>query len=171
MDCLNEELCKTKKARTSSMNPTVVYINHLKEETAADTHTGLSEDSPSPQPRPTPKASQCHHTDVSYNVTLVGGIKAGKFSTYGHMNNIDDCIRHCCHDDNCDVAFMIQNNCYNVECDDRLGCQMKKAKPSSYNPTLAYVYRGDNKPVAGKYHNNRLVTIATSKYNDSSMVR
>ncbi|KAK3699402.1 hypothetical protein QZH41_018563 [Actinostola sp. cb2023] len=148
VDCLNEELCKTKKARTSSMNPTVVYINHLKEESAPDTHTGLSEDSSSPQPRPTPKASQCHHTDVSYNVTLVGGIKAGKFSTYGHMNNIDDCIRHCCHDDNCDVAFMIQNNCYNVECDDRLGCQMKKAKSSPYNPTLAYVYRGDNKPVA-----------------------
>ena len=98
VDCLNEELCKTKSARPSNMNPTIVYINHIKEQ-PQDVHTGLADQSPTPQIPPTPTPSQCHHTDVIYNVTLVGGIKAGKFHTYGHMNSIDDCIRHCCHDD------------------------------------------------------------------------
>lgn len=132
------------------MDPTIVYINHIKEE-SQDVHPGLADQSPPPRTPPTPTPSQCHHTEVTYNVTLVGGIKAGKFHTYGHMNSIDDCIRHCCHDDKCDVAFMIQNNCYNVECEDRLGCQMKRAKSSPYNPTIAYVYRGNSHPVAGKY--------------------
>lgn len=150
VDCLNEDLCKTKKARPSTMSPTIVYINHIKEN-PLDLHTGLADQTTAPQEPPTPKPPKCHHTDVAYNVTLVGGIKAGKFNTYGHMNSIDDCIRHCCQDDKCDVAFMIQNNCYNVECENRLGCQMKKAKSSPYNPTVAYVYRGDNKPLAGKY--------------------
>lgn len=144
--CKDDESCKTKKARPSGMNPTIVYITHLKEEP----HSGLPEEGTSlDNPRPNPPPSQCHHTDVSYNATLVGGIKAGKFNTFGQMSNIDDCIRHCCHDDKCDVVFMIQNNCYNVECADSHGCQMKRAKPSPYNPTLVYVYRGDNKPVAG----------------------
>lgn len=92
----------------------------------------------------------CHHTAVSYNVTLVAGINAGKFSTYGSARNMDECIRHCCHDDTCDVSFMIQGNCYAVECADTEGCQIKRAKPSSYNPTVAYVYRGGGRPIGGK---------------------
>ncbi|XP_031554877.1 uncharacterized protein LOC116291804 isoform X2 [Actinia tenebrosa] len=145
VNCKDEESCKTKRARPSGMNPTIVYITHLKEEP----HSGLPEEGTSlDNPRPIPPASQCHHTDVSYNFTLVGGIKAGKFNTFGHMSSIDDCIRHCCHDDKCDVVFMIQNNCYNVECANNRGCQMKKAKPSPYNPTLVYVYRGGSKPIA-----------------------
>lgn len=63
---------------------------------------------------------------------------------------MDDCIRHCCRDDKCDVSFMIQGNCYAVECADAEGCQVKRAKPSSYNPTVAYVYRGNERPIGGK---------------------
>ena len=106
----------------------------------------------------------CHHTEVSYNVTLVGGINAGKFSTYGSTKTIDQCIRHCCHDDKCDVAFMIQGNCYAVQCADIEGCQVKRAKPSAYNPTVAYVYRGSGRPVGGKrgllHHKDVYVLIA-----------
>ena len=92
----------------------------------------------------------CHHTAVSYNVTLVAGINAGKFSTYGSARNMDECIHHCCHDDTCDVSFMIQGNCYAVECADTEGCQIKRAKSSSYHPTVAYVYRGGGRPIGGK---------------------
>lgn len=92
----------------------------------------------------------CHHTEVSYNVTLVGGINAGKFSTYGRTRTMGECIRHCCRDDKCDVSFMIQGNCYAVECVDTEGCQVKRAKPSSYNPTVAYVYRGNQRPIGGE---------------------
>lgn len=45
---------------------------------------------------------------------------------------------------------MIQGNCYAVECADIEGCQVKRAKPSAYNPTVAYVYRGNGRPIGGK---------------------
>ena len=64
---------------------------------------------------------------------------------------MDECIHHCCHDDKCDVSFMIQGNCYAVECADTEGCQVKRAKPSAYHPTVAYVYRGNGRPIGGKW--------------------
>ncbi|XP_048589005.1 uncharacterized protein LOC5518116 isoform X2 [Nematostella vectensis] len=149
--CYSEELCKTKRARASSLHPTIVFLRHTdKGQKQIGQDQLLNNDALQYNPtQPHPQREQkCHHTEVSHNVTLVGGIKAGKFNTYGRMDNMDDCIRHCCHDDKCNVAFMIQGNCYSVDCVDKVGCAMKRAKPSPYNPTLAYVYRGMQKPIA-----------------------
>ncbi|XP_015765053.1 PREDICTED: uncharacterized protein LOC107343965 [Acropora digitifera] len=151
--CGNEMLCKTKKARPSNMNPRISFVTRL-EPIKFQPQTPANGDAYSKWSTPSPTSTEsfnappiCHHTEVSYNVTLVGGINAGKFSTYGSTKTIDQCIRHCCHDDKCDVAFMIQGNCYAVECADIEGCQVKRAKPSAYNPTVAYVYRGSGRPV------------------------
>ena len=101
----------------------------------------------------TSREQQCHHTAISYNVTLMGGIHAGKFSTYGQPRDMNECIRLCCQDDTCDLAFMVQGNCYAVQCAGHKGCQMKRARASPYNPTIAYIYRGQHKPIGGNSNN------------------
>ena len=115
---------------------------------AYDKPVALPTTLPTTLPTHTPPP-RCRHTAVSYNATLVSGINAGKFSTYGSTSTIEECARHCCRDNKCDLAFMIQGNCYTVECADAEGCQVKKAKSSNYNPTVAYVYRGNGKPIGG----------------------
>ncbi|XP_066025157.1 uncharacterized protein [Pocillopora verrucosa] len=153
--CTNQSLCKTKRARPSNMNPSITFVSHLQSVTpepelpvdGSAYNKAITSSISKPTTLPAKDQPICHHTAVSYNVTLVGGINAGKFSTYGRARNMDECIRHCCRDDKCDVSFMIQGNCYAVECADAEGCQVKRAKPSSYNPTVAYVYRGNERPI------------------------
>ncbi|PFX33592.1 Tolloid-like protein 1 [Stylophora pistillata] len=153
--CTSQSLCKTKPARPSSMNPRITFVSHLRSMTpepelsvdGSAYNKAITSSISKPTTLPAKEQRVCHHTAVSYNVTLVGGINAGKFSTYGGARNIDECIGHCCREDKCDVAFMIQGNCYAVECTDAEGCQVKRAKPSAYNPTVAYVYRGNERPI------------------------
>ena len=43
--------------------------------------------------------------------------------------------------DTCDVAFMIDDNCYAVKCFSPALCKIRPAKPSSLHPQLAFISR------------------------------
>ena len=89
----------------------------------------------------TTKTNKCSHHPVLNNVTLTGGIRAGKFTSQGHVDTMDDCIERCCDRDDCDLAFMVKNTCFSLRClDDKL-CKSKPAKPSPYHPMVAYMTR------------------------------
>ena len=87
----------------------------------------------------------CSHSDVHDNVTLIGGIHAGNFTSHGITKSFDECLSYCCKSDQCDAAFMVKKTCFSVKCADNALCKFKKAKPSPYNPTLAYVNREKKK--------------------------
>lgn len=79
----------------------------------------------------TVKLPTCTHVDQKDNVTLRGGVKAGKFTKHGIVKNMDKCIDLCCKDDTCDIAFMPGTTCYTVKCYSEKSCESIPAEPNS----------------------------------------
>lgn len=79
----------------------------------------------------TVKLPTCTHIDQRDNVTLRGGVKAGKFTKHGIVKNLDKCIDICCQDETCDMAFMPGHTCYTVKCYSEKTCESIPADPSS----------------------------------------
>ena len=51
---------------------------------------------------------KCPHNEVMYNMKLVGGLKAGRFTDIGRVKGINTCIKYCCNSKvDCDLAFML----------------------------------------------------------------
>lgn len=84
-------------------------------------------------------SQRCAVTRPEYNVTLIGGIKSGIFSEAKHVHDMDLCTRHCCLRKSCDLAFMIRDSCYLVQCHNAMFCKTKKARPSNMNPRITFV--------------------------------
>lgn len=76
---------------------------------------------------------------MDYNVTLIKGAKAGKFYKLDKVNRIDDCINHCCDSKSCDVAFMVTNACYMVQCNSKESCEIQQAKRPKLGTILSVV--------------------------------
>ena len=74
------------------------------------------------------------------NVTLRGGIAAGRFRDRGKVPSIQACVEICCISKTCDVAFLLKNNCFSVTCLNERQCEAVKARSSVYRPQLVYIY-------------------------------
>ena len=85
----------------------------------------------------TQQKSVCWNGEIMYNYTLVGGINAGTFSDNGKTSNMDICMQFCCKRDSCDLAFMIEDDCYSVSCNSNGACEPRKARPTHYFPRIA----------------------------------
>lgn len=106
--------------------------------------------------KPSSELGECRTSPVQNDVTLVGGINAGKFTDLGDADNISICTQRCCMKDACDVAFMLEGECYGVSCVNDSLCETRPARnPTRYNPKIAYVYH-DKKKDKGR---NRLRTV------------
>ena len=89
----------------------------------------------------------CKPGKIYKEVTLLGGINAGTYKDIGAVKDINECSSKCCEFSACDVALMLQNRCYLVGCSDGKNCQMQKAKPSAFHPTIVYVTRWNSEGV------------------------
>ena len=81
--------------------------------------------------------SVCWDGNIFHNYTLVGGINAGTFTDNGKTSNMDICMQFCCKRDSCDLAFMIEDDCYSVACNSNGACEPRKARPTHYLPRIA----------------------------------
>ena len=87
------------------------------------------------------KDSGCTNSEIMKNVTLRGGIGSGKFKDRGWMEDFRLCIKICCLTKLCDLAFMLRNNCFTVECKSEELCEAVPVKTSAEKPPLlAYIY-------------------------------
>ena len=84
---------------------------------------------------------QCSATRMRSGVTLHGGLKAGNFTDVGKAENMQMCVRLCCVADKCDVAMMVNENCFLVSCFSKKLCESRKSLTMSYKPKLAYVLK------------------------------
>ena len=75
------------------------------------------------------------------NHTLVGGINSGDFREHTKASTIEKCMANCCKEDDCDLSFMIDTDCYTVKCFRSDLCQTRKAKTTSFVPKIAYKRR------------------------------
>lgn len=85
----------------------------------------------------------CKNAAIQYNRTLLGGYEAGEFKLLSTSIDMSACIRLCCSDVTCDVAFMIEVKCYGVLCKTEKLCKAIPAKTSSLlqylSPKLSYI--------------------------------
>lgn len=90
--------------------------------------------------------SLCSHGPSYYGVTLLGGIRAGHFVSHGRVDNMQACIKKCCANHECDLAFMVNEDCYSVICYHKSLCQSVRAQHiKKYKPRIAHIWRGSNK--------------------------
>ena len=45
---------------------------------------------------------------------------------------------YCCESKDCDLAFMIDKDCYGVKCKDPAMCKTRAARPTKYRPIIAF---------------------------------
>ena len=75
---------------------------------------------------------------IKQNQTLMGGLDAGKFTEHGQKENIGECMSHCCVDKNCDLAFMINKDCYTVNCTSKDLCKAIPARTVEFIPQIVF---------------------------------
>ena len=73
------------------------------------------------------------------NVTLTSAINAGTFEDKGKMDSIMECVKACGEAKDCNVAFSLSSQCFNVHCFSIDTCKTKPAFSNYYKPQLAYV--------------------------------
>lgn len=63
----------------------------------------------------------------------------------GKADDIHRCISRCCTRPTCDIAYLLNNKCFAVQCLDGVMCQTS-AEPAALgaNVQLAYMNRGGN---------------------------
>ena len=88
----------------------------------------------------------CLSAITEQNVTLRGGLHAGKFTVAGKVNGSSACTELCCKANNCDVAFYAFNRCFLVNCFDEYLCGSTPSLLPNFNPTVVHVYRHHSKP-------------------------
>lgn len=90
--------------------------------------------------------SLCSHGPSYDGVTLLGGIRAGHFVGHGKVDNMQACIKKCCANQECDLAFMVKEDCYSVICYHKKLCRSVRAKHAKkYQPRIVRIWRGSSK--------------------------
>lgn len=92
----------------------------------------------------------CRKSAVNYNVTLSKGAKAGKYYKMVGIHKMDECVGHCCGSKRCDVAFMVNKNCYLVKCLNSGSCDLKKSDNPKFDTMLSVVSKAKAKETKGK---------------------
>ena len=82
----------------------------------------------------------CTNSEIMRNVTLRGGITSGRFKDRGKITDIRECLKICCLAKTCDLAFMLEDNCFSVECISEKLCEVVPARSAKYSPAVAYIY-------------------------------
>ena len=85
------------------------------------------------------KTSSCSSSKIYPNVTLLGGIKSGNFTSLGKTRNMQECIGKSCDLGQGDMAFMLGSYCYSVSCYSDRVCQTIPAQPSKFYPRIAFL--------------------------------
>ena len=83
----------------------------------------------------------CRPSVISYDVTLRGGLSAGKFTPIGHVDGMEACVNLCCKRNTCDIALMLRDSCYSITCASEELCEEVPAPSSDFYPRLSYVRR------------------------------
>ncbi|PFX33506.1 hypothetical protein AWC38_SpisGene1570 [Stylophora pistillata] len=82
---------------------------------------------------------KCNIRRITNNTTLYSGMDAGKFKLHGKSKGISACARLCCQDRLCDIAVIMTDRCYTVQCYSMEDCQSKTSESKAPNIVIAYV--------------------------------
>lgn len=88
-----------------------------------------------------PERIKCFQTSVEHNVTLNGGLRSGNFAAVGFVKDIDACAKLCCVRENCDLALVVNNHCFMVECLNVERCRSSPVNSQEFHTHIARVNR------------------------------
>ena len=83
----------------------------------------------------------CTLGKVYRNRDLVGGLGAGNFTDKGPVGAIEECMEICCGIKDCSVAYMVEDKCFAISCNDREQCKTFVKSPSENSPVIGFVDR------------------------------
>ncbi|XP_048576484.1 uncharacterized protein LOC5517900 isoform X2 [Nematostella vectensis] len=83
----------------------------------------------------------CHASDVTDDMTLIRGKRAGNFTKIGDVGDFELCIKRCCQATGCDLAYKTGETCYLVQCHSKSSCQVTEALVKKYSPKMAFIVR------------------------------
>lgn len=123
-----------------SKNKTLVVTNEHKNDDKSDNKTDqinnfINED-----------RSFCTLNKTLTDHRFVSGMKAGIFTDRGDVgiDGLKTCVKYCCSEKLCDIAYMVESKCYTVQCFNQLSCNTFPTPNFFLNPVIALVVR--NRP-------------------------
>lgn len=91
------------------------------------------------------KTGSCTDSRISTDVKLRPGSKSSNFTDLGKADDIHRCISRCCIRPTCDIAYLLNDKCFAVQCLDGVLCQTNtEPAVAGANVQLAYMNRGGN---------------------------
>jgi len=81
----------------------------------------------------------CNAGRVLTNRTLRAGVHSGEFKEAGPTKDLIHCIKRCCEQQKCDVAFRVSGICFLVSCRNNYLCQPVAASNPGLTPEISYV--------------------------------
>ena len=84
------------------------------------------------------RGHRCQPSKITRNTKL----KGASVVNMGTVDDLQTCITHCCKKERCDIAYMEEQTCYTVECQDGLQCQtFREPAKKDDNTFIAYMQR------------------------------
>lgn len=84
------------------------------------------------------------------DVTVKYGLQAGTFTDSGKTNSLQECYNVCCQRKDCNLAFLLSDNCFTIKCYKTVPtiinmnkvqvCETESAVKSPFKPQAAHVY-------------------------------
>ncbi|PFX18444.1 Brain-specific angiogenesis inhibitor 3 [Stylophora pistillata] len=104
---------------------------------------------------PATQAHTCQPNLPKFNVTLRAGSASGVFWKLGRVKDVNHCGQLCCQQRNCDLAFSVDDFCYNVECQSEKMCRLKNENFSRHNVAVTLITRSLLDTFQGKDRNKK----------------
>ena len=83
------------------------------------------------------EAEKCKKEGKEWSsATLRGGAKAGNFSLLKRTRSMADCKELCCGKNSCEVALLVGQGCYAVQCESVDACTPQTVKRSKIAPRI-----------------------------------
>ena len=143
LHCYKPALCKIIPARESTFEPQLAFVTRSSEKDK--TNTRIKKKTASSE------SAACAHGAIFSDVTLKGGQKAGKFILLAGRGDMQSCVKKCCANPSCQVAWLLGQHCYSVACYDK--CITVKRRSDGVRSQLTLLSR---KPLqAGNYSKKR----------------
>ena len=165
LHCKNPSLCKIMPAHPSKLNPQLAFVSRedsvivsttagstldLKAKSSGRKHTAKAARITNKKSTRANRSSRqskksgtqsCPHGAVLNDVTLSGGRSAGRFKLRAISRDIHKCIKMCCESPSCDVAWVLGQSCFSVECHGRDQCKPVKTSKARLRSQLSIITR------------------------------
>ena len=137
IDCFSANDCKAVPSKSRKINTTIEYFDKTFYNGSEGNLSESLENNKINQEETfsCPILGEAHH-----GVTFNGGLTAGNFTDHGETSSMISCINKCCKSSKCDVAFMIERNCYSVECAENVRrCLPITARATQFKTVMAFM--------------------------------